>query len=113
MTDDPAYDAIARFVTEREARRAVESLVGHGIGATWEPTPVPDPDTGRQTFTLLVVPGDGSRAREILGLPPVAGEQVTGRRKLPQWAYVVGIFVAALIILPTIAFFVSYKLAGG
>lgn len=112
MTDDLAYDAIARFATEDEARRAVETLVEQGIGATWEPTPVPDPETGLSTFTLLVVPGDGSRARELLGLPPVEGDEPPSRR-LPQWAYVVAIFVAALIIIPTIAFFVSFKLAGG
>ncbi|MEJ5256440.1 MAG: hypothetical protein WHS89_13935 [Acidimicrobiales bacterium] len=114
MTEELAYDAIARFGTEDEVREVVATLVERGIGATWEPTPVPDPETGMSTFTLLVVPGDGARARELLGLAPGGDDEPTGRwRRLPQWAYLLAIFVAALIIIPAIAFFVSYKLAGG
>ena len=101
------YEVAARYATQDDARRAVETLILRGLGAMSEP----DEDAGAG-FAVLVVPGQTAQAAEILGLP-VEHPPEPPRRGRPQLLWVLVIFGAALIILPALAFFVSFKLSGG
>jgi hypothetical protein len=110
MTDldqDGSFEIVARYEVDQEARQAVEALTLRGIGAMSEQQAHP-----QAPFVVLVVPGETNRAREILGLPAVANSESEPSRR-PQVIWIAGVFVAALIILPLIAFFVSFKLSGG
>jgi hypothetical protein len=71
----------------------------------------PDEDAGAG-FAVLVVPGQTSHAAEILGLP-VEHPPEPPRKGRPQVLWVLVIFGVALIVLPLLAFFVSFKLSGG
>jgi hypothetical protein len=105
----------ARYETDDGARAAVETLTLRGVGATWEERSSPDAASTGGAFAVLVVPGEAARAREILGFapPPDDATSASGvdRRKQVFWVLVV--FGLAMIIVPAIAFFVSYKLSGG
>lgn len=109
MTNDEhdGYEVVARYHVEDEANHAVEDLLLRGVGAMVERQPHEAP------FALLVVDGAGDRAREVLGLPAVASDEPPRTKDRSQWLWVLLIFVAAMIVLPVIAFFVSYKLSGG
>jgi hypothetical protein len=114
MTEQADYDAIATYPTEREAREAVEALTMRGIGATWQPSEGEATSDRPPSFDLLVVQGDGVRACQVLGLPePDEPDAEEGRAAIPDWVWVAAIFLAALIILPALAFFVTYRLSGG
>jgi hypothetical protein len=112
MTDSASGEAlaeVARFDTSEEARRAAETLVLRGVGAVTEPRD--GPEAG---FALLVVPEVAPQAAEILGLSPKAVTDLESPRPpRPQLLYVLAVFGAALILLPLLAFFVSFKLSGG
>jgi hypothetical protein len=114
---DQSFEIAARYESDDEAREAVEALTLGGVGATWESRATPDAaDTGGE-FAVLVVPGEAVRAREILGFaaaPDGAGPsaaQKEDRRKQLFWVLLV--FGLAMIVVPAIAFFVSFKLSGG
>jgi hypothetical protein len=110
MTDleqNGSFEVVARYQVDDEARQAVETLTLRGIGAMSERQ-----DHPQAPFAVLVVPGETSRAREVLGLPQAASADPVPSRR-PQLIWVLAVFVAALIILPVIAFFVSFKLSGG
>jgi hypothetical protein len=114
MTEQAEYDAIATYPTEREAREAVQALTTQGIGATWRQSDLDATPDRVPAFDLLVVPGDGARACQVLGLPePDVADADEGRPAIPDWVWVAAIFLAALIVLPALAFLVSYKLSGG
>jgi len=109
--DNEGFAVAVRYPTERLARQAVESLTIHGIGALNDVLESPTPDEAR--FVVLVVPDDLDRAREVLGVeaPPVPDAPVASR----GWSNmtVLLIFAAAMILVPLVAFYVSYKLFGG
>jgi hypothetical protein len=101
------YEVAARFATEDEAHAAVETLILRGLGAMAKPCP-----DGEAGFDVLVVPGETPHAAEILGLPVEdAPEPRRGGRR--QVLSVLAIFGVALVVLPVVAFFVSFKLSGG
>jgi hypothetical protein len=109
---DDAYESAAELPTEAEARAAVETLLLGGVGATYRPAII-----APARFEVVVVAGTARRAREILGLPepePDAELVVDQlRRQRPQWLYIVGIFLVALVVIPLVAFYATFKLAGG
>ncbi len=114
MTDHADFDTVAEFPTDVEARQAVETLTLEGVGATWEPVGAIDGVTAPSSFRVLVVPVDLAKASRVLGLAePDELDDEDDEPLIPEWAYVVAIFGAALVIIPLIAFFVSYKLSGG
>ena len=114
VVDDAEYEVIARYTSEAELCAAIEHLTLAGIGTRSEEGTVPDPALGQVVHSLCVVPGDGNRARGVLGLAAMPDEPgtATGRR-FPDWVYLLAIFLAAAIIVPAIAFFVTFKLSGG
>jgi hypothetical protein len=101
------YEVAARFATEDEARDAVETLILRGLGAMAAPG-----RGGEPGFEVLVVPGETGHAAEILGLPvdETPAPRRGGRR---QFLSVLAIFGVAIVVLPVVAFFVSFKLSGG
>ena len=110
MSDSASGEPLAvaaRYDTEEEARRAVETLILRGVGAMSEQRDEPGPP-----HVVLVVPGETRHASEILGLPDL-GEPEPEPVRRPQLVWILAIFGAALIILPLLAFFLSFKLAGG
>jgi hypothetical protein len=114
MTDQADYDTVAEFATDAEARQAVETLILEGVGATWEPVGTRDGVVDPSSFRVLVVPVDLPKASRVLGLPEPDVVDDEGEEPLiPEWVYVVAIVGAAMIIIPLIAFFVSFKISGG
>lgn len=97
----------ARYDTAEQAREAAETLILRGIGAMTEVEGGPE-----GSHAVMVVPAQTGKAREILGLADET-EPAPEPPKRRQLAYVLAIFGVALIVLPLLAFFVSYKLAGG
>jgi hypothetical protein len=90
------------------AHGAAAALVEHGIGAVLDDGS--PPRTG-----LAVLPSEAPRARELLGLaePEAPTGEVDLRTASRSWLVPVLIFAVALVLVPLIAFFVSFKLAGG
>jgi hypothetical protein len=114
---DQSFEIAARYETDDAARQAVESLTVRGVGATWEERATTD-GSSTANYAVLVVPGDASRAREILGVGTVSEDTATtasspadARRRQLFWVLVV--FGIAMIVVPAIAFYVTFKLSGG
>lgn len=101
----PELVEVTRCATVAEAEQAVEALVVAGIGALASGTAV------------LVVPDDRRRAREVLGLPDdepgPPPEELARLARRRQVLLVLAIFAVAMVVIPLVAGFVSYKLAGG
>jgi hypothetical protein len=99
------------YDTSEEAQRAASVLVEHGIGAVVEPAP----DIAR--FGVALLPGDVARGRELLGLPEPESELVDDenvlRRSNRGLLIPVVVAAAVLLIVPLLAFFISFKLTGG
>lgn len=131
MADDDMR-VVARFDTEEEATSAVRLLTRRGIGALTEnrrgggAEVEEDSATalGAQSETddlsgivVLVMLDDMVRACETLGLeaPDSIIEEIDARRRrrYPDWVYVIGIFVVAMVVLPLIAYWVAFKASGG
>lgn len=112
---EQGYEPAVQFATEEEARTAVEMLLLRGLGATYEPADAPAAAGLPIGFYVVVAEGEAPRARQILEVPepePEPGDP-QARKKVPQWVYVVLVFGVAMIVVPLIAFYVSFKLAGG
>ncbi len=102
---------VATYESPDEAKSNAASLVQQGLGAAVEAA-------GDGQWTVTVLPGDRSRARELLGIPETPGEagdddsdELTRSVRTMLVPVLVGIMV--LILVPLIAFFVSFKLSGG
>jgi len=110
MDDEPQSDLIVIewFDDPDAANRSAATLVEHGVGAVLDDTH--PPRTG-----VAVLGDDASRARELLGLVEVDDhpDEVELRTVSRSWLIPALIFAAALVLVPLIAFFVSFKLAGG
>jgi hypothetical protein len=110
MSDSASGEPLAvaaRYDTEEDARRAVETLLLRGVGAMSEHR-----EGGGPSHVVLVVPEETRHASEILGLPDPGEPDVPPARR-PQLVWILAVFGAALIILPLLAFLLSFKLAGG
>jgi hypothetical protein len=113
--DPDTMTVLAWYPEEGRARDLARQLVGQGIGATVEPGPDPG---AAPTWGVAVLAADQTRAREVLGLPEPArtdgvgeGDELrSGARQL--WLPVL-LAVGALVLVPLVAFFVSFKLSGG
>jgi hypothetical protein len=115
------------YATEAEARQAAATLIERGVGADMETEPASvelaaegidsqvTHDGAR--FGVAVLATDDRRAREILGLPEAAevlgdrDDEIT--RSVRSVLIPVLVAAAVLIIVPLVAFFVSFKLSGG
>jgi hypothetical protein len=102
------YEIVARYHVEDDAKAAAETLLLGGLGA------IVETQTDHQAaFTLVVVPDDADRARALLGLPPVDKAEPLRPPAKSNLFWIGAIFIAAMVILPAIAFFVSFKISGG
>ncbi len=115
------------YATDELARQAAATLVAHGVGADvqTEPQSVDLATAGLDSqvthdgarFGVAVLADDDRRAREILGLP--SAEEVLGdrddeiTRSMRSMLIPVLVAIAVLIVVPLLAFFISFKLAGG
>ncbi|MCD9623699.1 hypothetical protein [Rhabdothermincola salaria] len=124
-----ADEVIAVVADHEEARPLVESLLLAGLGPSLR-----DVSAGVE---VTVVAGQGRRARQVLGLPdaePVDPSPAPPRRPLggvlgsPAAAAptdgppvrdrastlrALVIFAVALVVIPAVAFYISFKVAGG
>jgi hypothetical protein len=117
--DEDPLVMVYEFATEEGARKVGAELVERGIGAEVEPVPAAelDDDGPRAAYRVLVLEHQLVRAQEVLGLvepedrPPANPEEpmepVKGET---NWKAVVLIWLAALILLPAVAFFVTYTI---
>jgi hypothetical protein len=100
---------VATYGAEDAARDAAASLVSHGVGATVEP--------GGYGFCVAVLDSDLPRAHQVLGIePPPAQTEVSEAemtRSMRVWLVPVLLLGTALLVVPVIAFLVSFKLSGG
>jgi hypothetical protein len=108
---------LATYESADVAQARASSLVERGLGATIEPA---DPGSGGPngaSWALRVLPDDATRAREVLGLPEVSLDEADEDEELTQSVRSVLIPVllgiVVLVVVPLVAFFVSFKLSGG
>ena len=130
MDPQPTADGmnvVQWYDTESEARAAAATLVGRGVGADIETEPASadlaaegiDSQVSHDgaRFGVAVLAVDDRRAREILGLPDAAevlgdrDDEIT--RSMRSILIPVLVAAAVLIIVPLLAFFVTFKLSGG
>ena len=101
---------VVNYDTEADANANAASLVEHGLGAAVEAN-----DDGGWAVTVL--PADRARAAELLGLPgpedATADDSEELTRSVRSMLVPVLVGIAVLILVPLIAFFVSFKLSGG
>lgn len=96
------------FDAPGDASQAASMLVENGVGA------VLDQDSPSRTG-LAVLGSDAERARQILGLadpgPMVGEDELKSMNR--SWLVPVLVFCAVMLVVPLVAFFVSFKLSGG
>jgi hypothetical protein len=105
---EPEMTVVEWFDAVDDASRAAASLVENGVGAVLEHGS--PPRTG-----LAVLAGDATRARQVLGLESIVDEPDDDelKRMGRGWLVPVLVFGLAMILVPLLAFFLSYKLSGG
>jgi hypothetical protein len=102
--------ALQTYPSTEDAERAAASLVEHGMGAT-----VGLDSSGQWEVSVLA--DDATRARQLLGVAePVVSDdeneaELTAHTRSVLLPVLVG--AAVLVIVPLIAFFVTFKLSGG
>jgi hypothetical protein len=112
MDDDTAPPTdmvvIEWFDEPEDAHRAASALVENGVGA------VLDHDSPPRTG-LAVLASDSGRARQVLGLaePKTVAAEVELRASNRSLLVPVLVCCVAMVVIPLVAFFVSFKLAGG
>jgi hypothetical protein len=111
MDDDTAPPAdmviIGWFDEPEDAHRAASALVENGVGAVLDQN---SPRTG-----LAVLTSDSGRARQVLGLaePKTVADELELKATNRSLLVPVLICCVAMVVVPLVAFFVSFKLAGG
>jgi hypothetical protein len=104
---------VATYPTEDAARDAAAALVAHGVGATVEPVS----EVLQAGYHVDVLDSDSVRAHHLLGLELTAqhheAEQEEMARSMRQWLLPVLAVAVVLVLVPVIAFLVSFKLSGG
>jgi len=105
---EPEMTVVEWFDALDDANRAAASLVEHGVGAVLEQGS--PPRTG-----VAVLVGDASRARQVLGLEAEAEtfESDELKEMSRTWLIPVLIFAVAIVVVPLVAFLLSFKLSGG
>ncbi len=120
-------DVLQWYGTKREAHAAAATLIERGVGADVEIEPASvdlaaegiDSQVSHDgaRFGVAVLAEDFRRAREVLGLPDAAevlgdrDDEIT-RSVRSMWIPVL-VAIAVLIVVPLLAFFVTFKLSGG
>jgi hypothetical protein len=101
------------YETAEKANWAAGVLVERGIGAMVEA----DPDATR--FGVALLPADVDRGRQVLGLPePQSGPVEDGdeddlRGSARSMLVPVLVAAAVLVLVPLVAFLITFKLSGG
>jgi hypothetical protein len=106
---------VNRYDSVDVARRTAASLVERGLGATVEPITPSEPGA-IERWAVTVMPGDRSRARELLGLrddDPEHDQTDELARSVRGILVPVLIGVVVLVAVPLLAFLLSFKLSGG
>ena len=120
------YMQVAGFPTERLANAAVEDLLLKGLGAVVESgsqsvdssssDDLTGVEAGAARFRVMVVPTDLERASEVLGVvdPQRSSTELDrAKSKVPPLRYLVPAVLGALVGIPLLAFYLTYKLSGG
>ncbi|MEI7592313.1 MAG: hypothetical protein WCK41_03750 [Actinomycetes bacterium] len=96
------------FDDKADASRSATSLVERGIAAVLD-------ETSPSRVGVSVLALDVSRACELLGLIPLddTRDDAALKRVGRPWLVPVLVFGLAMILVPLLAFFVSFKLSGG
>lgn len=111
------FEMADEYETEAEANAAGAELVSNGIGATVEPIPAAElPEDGpRSGYRVMVLDHQLKRAREVLGLEAAVDRDLANPEDVMKpvkgkadWKLFAMIWLAAMIILPALAFFVTY-----
>jgi hypothetical protein len=132
--DEQPFEVVETYASESEANVDARALVERGIGATVAPIPADelaagDVGDGRdggdggdletavatRTFRIEVLPHDLARAQEALELvepeerPEANPEETMVLEKGPvPWKRVLLIWLAAMIVLPLVAFLLTF-----
>ncbi len=115
------------YASEAEARTAAATLIERGVGADVETEPASIELAGEgidsqvthdgARYGVAVLADHDRRAREILGLPDA--ETVLGdrddeiTRTVRSMLIPVLVAAAVLIVVPLLAFYITFKLSGG
>ena len=107
-TTPPDLIVLEWFDALGDASQAASMLVENGVGA------VLDQDSPPRTG-LAVLGSDAERARQILGLadPEPTGDEDELKSMNRSWLVPVLVFCAVMVVVPLVAFFMSFKLSGG
>jgi hypothetical protein len=107
------------YATKDEAIENARLLVEHGVGANVVPVPADElEDDGPQAaYRIEVLPIDVRRAERALGMVEAAPHEVYDPENPPKlekgpvpWKTLLVVWVAAMIIVPALAFFVAYNM---
>lgn len=118
---DKGLAAVNEYATEAEARDAAATLVESGVGATVEPVPSEQPGGGSGdgpsgAYRVMVLDHEVVRASRLLDLEVADDEEEVlvqdldtplEKPKAP-WKQILLIWLAAMIILPILAFTFTY-----
>jgi hypothetical protein len=113
--------AVAMYDSADDAQQAAVALVARGIGAVVDDvgstTPRPEDMPASVTARVMVLTTDLVRASEILGFDPpdwalqLSSDGVTPREEGTPWKKFLLLWAAAMIIIPGLAFLLSYNLS--
>jgi len=109
---EQVFVAVTDFATEGEAERRAVRLVSDGIGASVAHGSQPaesDDEPPEIRWQVMVLTGDRVRACEVLGLP-VPEDLQEAPPQMP-WKTILAIWLAAMIILPLAAFYLTVSLS--
>jgi hypothetical protein len=103
--------SVVTYGDEEQARAAARRLVEAGIGA--QVTAATQPGDGEgpaaAVWHVEVLPDDMGRACSHLGIDPpedLPDDEPAGT----PWKLIIGIWLAAMVVVPLVAFWLTYKL---
>ena len=121
--DDGTGDApepltvIAVYRAPEAADQAAKTLVAEGIGSVVDPIADPPADGTDRSIGVAVVAVDVDRARRVLGIePPDDSDEPDAeqlRREGRSMLIPVLLIGLAMVLIPLVAFFISFKASGG
>lgn len=104
------FEIVSRHEAEDAARDAAGLLVGRGIGATVAEHEPPEGEADAGRWCVEVLPEDHGRACEVLGLEVPEPEEPE-KPPMAPWKIMALVWLAAMIILPVLAFWLTVNLA--
>ncbi len=117
--EEGVFTVANEYVSEAEANDGARSLVEHGIGAEVSPIPADElPEDGPSAgYQVRVLAHEQIRAQEVLGLiepedRPEANpvEFVPPPKRPLAWKQILVIWLIAMIVLPVVAFLLTYEI---